>query len=481
MSPRMLRTMLVAASATTAVMLGGCADRSGAEAAVDAAAEEGDAPTNRVAIPPAVRSNLGVTFATVEPRVVEKTLRVPGRFELLPDARREYRTMFPGRVELLVDQFDRVEPLTPLYKIDSPAWRDLQQRLSEAEASIRRYTARLDTFEPLMSAHQVHEESLDESIRVWRERVEQLRAVREAGGGRINEIAEAQSALADAQAEHADVQEKEAQLNASRSEAEAELDAARSRRELLLDSAASLLHVPVEELEAIVDGRGNRRPRWRTIDMIEVVAEEAGVVESLGLTNGAWADQESPVVTTVQPHRLRFRAQGLQSDLGVLRDGLPARIVSPTPTRTDAAIDMLDTMTGVLRLGLTGNPDDRTIPLFVVPETLSAWARPGVSAQLEIVTDTTASAQLAVPLAAVQRDGLEPVLFRRDPRDPNQAIRLAADLGTDDGRWVAVRSGLRAGDEVVLDGAFQLMLATSGTMQAGGHFHADGTFHQEED
>jgi hypothetical protein len=37
------------------------------------------------------------------------------------------------------------------------------------------------------------------------------------------------------------------------------------------------------------------------------------------------------------------------------------------------------------------------------------------------------------------------------------------------------------GDEVVLAGAYELKLATqqAGTTQAGGHFHADGSFHDE--
>jgi hypothetical protein len=43
-----------------------------------------------------------------------------------------------------------------------------------------------------------------------------------------------------------------------------------------------------------------------------------------------------------------------------------------------------------------------------------------------------------------------------------------------------VLSGLADGDEVVLDGGFQLMLATSGTIEKGGHFHSDGTFHEGE-
>jgi hypothetical protein len=137
-------------------------------------------------------------------------------------------------------------------------------------------------------------------------------------------------------------------------------------------------------------------------------------------------------------------------------------------------------MSGILTLGLTGNPNQRTIDLYVTPEQLAPWARSGVSAQLEIITDSTALPELAIPLAAVQRDGLMPVIFRRDSNDPNVAVRIDADLGVDDGRWVAILSGLRDGDEVVLDGGFQLVLATSGSIEQGGHFHSDGTFHEEE-
>ena len=45
--------------------------------------------TNRIDIPGPVRSNLGITFARVERRAVANTIRVPGRFELLPTARAE--------------------------------------------------------------------------------------------------------------------------------------------------------------------------------------------------------------------------------------------------------------------------------------------------------------------------------------------------------------------------------------------------------
>ena len=432
----------------------------------------------RVAIPAPVRSNLGISFVAVERRRVEQTLRVPGRFEYLPTARREYRTAIPGRVDVLVEQFERVEAGQPLYRLDSPAWRETQQGLVEARVEIERLEARLETYGPLIAAHEQHEASLRESAAVWEERVEHLLLVREAGGGRTDELTQARSSLASTKADLAEVLEKKAQLDADRKQARADLGAASSRLRSLLDAASAIVAVDADALRA--PGEGGE-PLWASIRTIEVGATEPGVVESLGVTNGSWADERTPVLTIVRPERLRFRASGLQSDLGVLRDGLATRIVPPTPTAVGRAVPLTETMEGPLSLGLGGDPNDRTLDLFVVPDSLRAWARPGVSAQLEIVTDASAGAVLAVPLAAVQREGLTPLIFRRDPGDPDRAIRVEAELGADDGRWVELLGGVREGDEVVLDGAFQLMLATSGSVQKGGHFHSDGTFHDGED
>ena len=442
--------------------------------------DEAPVDPNRVAIPAAVRSNLGISFVQVERRRVERTLRVPGRFEYLPTARREYRTAIPGRVEVLVEQFERVVAGQPLYRLDSPSWREMQQQLADATAQIERFEARLNTFEPLLAAHRQHEDSLHESVAVWNERVEQLQSVREAGGGRVDEFAQARAALASTRAELANVLEKKAELDAERQQTEADLRAAGARVEYLLDAASAIVSKSRSELAATIATDHGPEPAWATIAGIEVPASEPGVVEMLGLTNGSWADERTPVVTVVQPDRLRFRGSGLQSDLGVLRDGLAARIVPPTPTAVGRAVPLTDTMAGTITLGLAGDPNDRTVDVFIVPDELQSWARPGVSAQLEIVTDSTVAAELAIPLAAVQRDGLTPVIFRRNPSNPNEAIRMEADLGKDDGRWVALLSGVRDGDEVVLDGAFQLMLATSGSIQKGGHFHSDGTFHEGE-
>jgi hypothetical protein len=462
------------------VLLTGCSDDAPAERTQTHAEASPALPSNRIAIPPAVRSNLGITFAPAERRHIEETLRAPGRFEYLPTATRQYRTMLPGRIEILVNQFEHVERGTPLYTLDSPKWRTIQQSIAESEAEIAKLQTTIDAFEPLHQAHEAQEKSLREGISVWTERVERLEALRDAGGGRMSELTTARSSRATAEAQLARFQEQTTEHHAKHAQAVTEKESAQTMLMLSIDAAAALVDVDREHLLEPASKNKNAEPLWRTITSIEVRAREPGVVESIGLTNGAWADERATVVTVVQPDKLRFHASGLQSDLGVLRDGLTVTIVPPTPTAGGTAIPMQQVMNGTLSLGLAGDSSDRTVDLYVTPEHLASWARPGVTAQLEIVTDATRSPDLAIPLAAVQRDGLTPVIFRRDPNNPSEAIRMEADLGVDDGRWVAILSGLRNGDEVILDGGFQLMLATSGTIQKGGHFHSDGTFHDGE-
>jgi hypothetical protein len=411
------------------------------------------APTNRVDIPAAVRRNLGITFATVEWRNVERTLRVPGRFEWLPTARREYRTPLSGRVELLTAQYDAVRPGTPLYRVDAAAWRDLHEQI----AALR---ARVDSMGPLREAHRRHEQSLAEKVTLWEARLRQLDELRAAGGGSASQYTEARATLNATQAELAEVMEKDAELHAQQAQAEAELRSLTNRRDLLL--AAGHCGGPRDGADA---GGG-----------YTVCAVDAGLVESTGITPGALAEENRLIVTTVQPESLRFRATALQSDLGLLRDGLPARIVPPQT----GTLPLQDAMRGTLLIALSADADQRTVDLIVRPESLAPWARAGVFGHLEITLEGGRE-QLAVPLSAVVRDGATPVIFRRDPADPDRAIRLEADLGVSDGRWVVVQSGVREGDQVVLGGNYPLMLATSAAAPRGGHFHPDGSFHEGED
>lgn len=410
--------------------------------------------TNRVDIPASVRRNLGIAFARVEYRSVSHTLRLPGRFEHLPTARREYSTPLGGRIELLVEQYQRVEPGTPLYRVESSSWQDLRERIASSRVLV-------DSMGPLREAHRTHEKSLQDKVDLWRERLEQLEELRSAGGGSAAQFTEARATLNATQAELADVMEQDAELQARQTQAEAELRSLLGRLDVISRSASCA--TPDDEIDATYT----------------VCAVAPGVVESIAVTPGGLVEENGVVLTVVQPDRIRFHAKGLQSDLGRLRDGLRSRIVPPD----GGSIPPTQVMEGELQIGLAADADERTIDLIVPPESLAPWARAGVSAHLEITLEG-GTEELAVPMSAVVRDsagGGTHVIFRRDPAIPDTAIRMDADLGISDGAWIVIKSGVKEGDEVVVQGNYQLMLATGSGASQGGHFHPDGTFHEGED
>jgi len=469
MKTRVLLTLSLSLAA-----FAGCSDRS--EKAPDAHASgkqhqkaeehaEGDghnhapaaADPNVMNIPESVRQNLGLTFAKAQRRRVASTLRVPGRFEALPSARREYNAVLPGRAELLVEQYQAVEAGTPLYRLESTEWLKLRQQLQEELAAISKSEAEVA----------VAESTKSETAQAVKALEQRVAALGEAGVRR----AELEAELA---AKRSSLPRLEAEVRAKQTEHQA----ARQRFPSTLASAASVLGIDVKTLtENSTEGK-DPQPRWSTIESIEVRAAQAGVIESLGVTNGAWVEANKLVLTTLNPRALRFRAVGLQADLGKLRDGLSASIAAPRGGPSE-----VEPLAGKLLVGLAGNPESRTIELMVTPEKLDGWTKAGVSALLEIVTDGGEDPEIAIPVAAVVQDELIRIFFRRNPKNPDQVIRTEADLGVSDGHWVVVNSGLKAGDEVVVEGVYELKLASSanGGGAAKGHFHADGSFHEGKD
>lgn len=438
----------------------------------DHAEEKG--PSGRTAVPELVRKNLGIAFVTAERRRVAATIRLPGCFELLPSGRREHRTPVAGRVLPEVAPLQVVQAGDALFELDAPEWRKLQRELQDLVTARGVTEAKLASMTPLMAAHEAHERGLEKARVVVAERVEQLETMRRDVGGQAAEISAARLQLAQSEAGLAEVGEKHAELMALRQELEAELAANAERFDFAIDAAAAVSSLSREELLAVEPT--TKAPRWRTLHSIEVRASCAGIADRLGVAPGAWVEAGTLVVEIVDPSQLRFRARGLQSDLARLKDGLPARLVAP-----GADAERVPSIASTLQVGLSADAEQRTIDLFVAVPDVPAWARPEVAAFVEIEVESGAAQELAIPSRSVLQDGLDRVFFRRDPKDGDTVIRVLADLGVDDGRWIEVKSGLVDGEQVVLDGAYELVLATSGTSQKAGHFHADGTFHADDE
>ena len=413
--------------------------------------------SNWIDIPPSVRQNLGITFVTVEKRPVRSTVRLPGQFEFRPEARREYHVMLPGRIELLVKQYERVKRGQPLFYLDSPEWRRMQSDLVGTLNTMKRSHADLAVAEAKM--------------------VEKEKAVAFLER-RLAKLADARVRKVDLEAELADKRNMLPRLRAELDAVRTEFDAAHARYEVMLRTAASFTGIPIGDLNPQGDSHlhleGNQ-PGWRTIDRLTITAKAPGVVDRLAVTNQGWAETGDLVLDTIDPTALRFHGDALQTDIALFSDGQAARIAPPQ----GGSINLQDTADGTIAVGFQADSEQRTIPIFMVPDKLPKWAKAGVTAYLEVFTNGRGNEGLAIPEAAVVRDGLDRVFFRRDPSDPNKVIRVLADLGASDGRWIEVKSGVMRGDEIVLGGVYPLMLASSqsGERTKGGHFHADGTFH----
>lgn len=395
------------------------------------AAAEGH--SNRLPLPPVVRRNLGITFAEASYCAVAATVTLPGYFELLPSAQHHYPLPAAGRVVVHVAPLDRVDEGQLLLELDAPAWRELQRDLVDLQASRSQAEAKLA-----------------------RARAAKLAAGELSGSEPAPEV---------------DV------YAADISAAQAELDAIGERLDQVIAQATTLTGLSVQELRAVVDGQ----PYWRRLQGIPIRAIDAGVVREVDAASGTWVAEGTEVVHVVHPETLRFRARALQADLiDNLRDGLPARVLPPEGRGVQRRGDPIE---GRIRIGVTGDPDTRTVDVFIDldPDDRRPWVRPQVAALAEVaIAGDPAMEELAIPQRAVIQDGLETVFFRRDPNDPDAVIRTIADLGPSDGRFVTVYSGLAEGDEVVVDGVYQLKLATTGQDVKAGHFHADGTFHEGE-
>lgn len=396
-----------------------------------------DSPSNRIDIPSTVRDNLDITFASVERRNISNTIRVPGTFEHQPLARHEYRLMLSGVVEFTVDQFDPVKPGDVLYRLRSTEWLKMQTEISMADATLEQVRTKFDAI---------------------KSRVDTLRQ---------------------ANFKRADLETNLAELRADVTKQTAVFHEAirRAARILNLCHAFGTENIKADDLLQVTEQNGKSVPFYQTIEQIEVHAIEPGVVESLAVTDGVYVEETTLLLTTVDPSKIRFRAAGLQSDLSKFQYDQLVQIVPPQSNQSD----MNESIDAHLLIGLEADPQRRTIDLFATPTELKPWGKPGVAAFMEIATESTSGLVLAIPLSAVVKDGLTHVFFKRDPLNANKAIRIEADLGVDDGRWIEVKSEVGPTDEVVLNGAYELKLATtsSGTTQKGGHFHADGSYHGE--
>lgn len=420
------------------------------------AAQGKPAITNRIDIPPAVRQSLGITFARIEERSIGSTRRLAGLVEPTFEGLSPYHTSTPGIITVHVKPFDTVKAGQLLVSVSSSQLLDHRHQLHLAgdAVGLARDEARV-------------------AAAVVKEVGSELAHTQE----RIGRLSAAGTSKAELSAKAAQLDRRLSTARAQRSARQNALMRSQHRFEAELASFAARIGMSVDELrspDASSAEHGDKVPRWEKLQVLEIRARVAGAVSSLPVRTGTWVAEGERVAEVVAPDAVWVVARALASDIGMLQTG---QLVNVVPS-VSASVQGPEPVRGVLSVGVGQSGAVGTTKVHILLEGSAPWLRPGATVFADVVVGGTLEPEAAVPVAALIRDGLHSVFFRRDPADADKVIRVVADLGPQDDQWAAVYSGVAPGDEVVVDGAYELKLASTSKPDVVGHFHADGTFHE---
>jgi cobalt-zinc-cadmium efflux system membrane fusion protein len=144
---------------------------------------------------------------------------------------------------------------------------------------------------------------------------------------------------------------------------------------------------------------------------------------------------------------LWLTVHAFERDAVRIRQGVAARLSFP-------ALPGQDFNGTVTMVGRHVERESRTVPVRIDVNNRDNFLRPGMSATATLPVGDTGAAILTVPVASVQRVRNEWCVFL--PKDPNHFEIRRIGRGRDLAGEVEVLSGLRAGETIVVDGAFLL-------------------------
>jgi RND family efflux transporter MFP subunit len=211
--------------------------------------------------------------------------------------------------------------------------------------------------------------------------------------------------------------------------AERDLDAARQAR---ITASAQL-----------EDARARLSQAQRQLDNTQIRAPFAGLVSERAASAGDVVQPGSEMFTIVDPSSMRLEASVPSDALTALRIGDPVEFkVNAYPGRTFAG--------RVERINPTADPATRQVRIYVAIPNTGGRLVAGLFAEGRVATDSREA--LIVPENAVDVRSVRPTALRVKN---GRAERVEVELGLEDeaGERVEIRSGLAAGDTVLLGAA----------------------------
>lgn len=190
-------------------------------------------------------------------------------------------------------------------------------------------------------------------------------------------------------------------------------------------------------------------------------APVSGSVIERSAVIGQMLDPASPAFRIGDLSTLWLTVHAFERDAVRISHGVEARVAF-------SALPGQDFSGKVTVVGRHVERESRTVPVRIDVRNRNSLLRPGMSATATLPVGETGATILTIPVAAVQRVRNEWCVFV--PKDATHFEIRRIGRGRDLGTEVEVLSGLRAGETIVVDGAF-LLKAHAEKSEAGHQGH----------
>jgi HlyD family secretion protein len=177
-----------------------------------------------------------------------------------------------------------------------------------------------------------------------------------------------------------------------------------------------------------------------------IISPVDGYVGKRNADAGAWVSQNAPVVSVVDISRLRLVANVVEKDLRLVNPGDPATFeVDAFPGEQFKG--------RIARVAPVLDPATRTAPMEVEIVNAENRLKPGMYARVLLQIEEHKDATLVPKVAIVDFEGKRGVWV---PSGDNKARFVEVKLGLEDPERMEILEGIKAGDQVVTDGAASL-------------------------
>ena len=408
---------------------------SGSEASLSAEGIQVDAQTAK---------RMGIEVKPVARQQLNFGMKATGQIETGFNQKVEVTTPIAGKVvELLVEPGAYVKAGQVVAVVAAPDLVELRvdslEKQAEAKADRKQAEADLKLAQQNYQRYsQIATAEIQQArteLAVAREQYDKDRQLVSAGALPRRQMLESQAHLAEAKTQLAQASSRRELL-----EAEAQFTRAQSAVEVAnsrLQLSSATYQTRLQQLGTRANDKG----------LVTVTAPISGTVASREITLGQSLDEAGgKLMTILNDSRVWATANIYEKDLNNVKNGQLVNVkVASLPNQTFRG--------RITVIGSVVEAQTRVVPVKAQLDNSSRQLKPGMFAELEVLTDRTATPVLVIPsLAVVETNGKKLVYVQNGTSFEPAEVTLGRTVGDE----VEVKSGVFDGDRIVTQGAMQL-------------------------